>query len=81
MPARVYTAPARRKEANKMTLDTARRITQGILDGERGEVFDPDNAADLEAIEALSLLLNATSAKSKIDTVAPPPARPPRRHK
>ena len=64
-----------------MTLDTARRIVDGILLGERGEIFDPENPGDLECINALATLHAATKAKSKIETAAPSPARPPRRRK
>ena len=64
-----------------MTLDTARRIVDGMLLGERGKIFDQQNDGDLECINALEVLLSATKAKSKIETTAPSPARPQRHRK
>lgn len=40
-----------------MTIEQAIEITQGLLRGERGEVFDPQNDGDAVAIEAITTIL------------------------
>lgn len=64
-----------------MTLDTARRIVDGMLLGQRGKIFDQQNDGDIECINALEVLLSATKATSTIDTAAPSPAAPARRRR